>query len=107
VRHGRSIADDRTGRRAIQLHGGGIPPQDPAQQIDPIFVLKDGRSYRIRPELFALPTPANVIPFARAFDEEKLGKVIAENLASSSEFASTMMAAMMRQFLRDTTVRSA
>jgi hypothetical protein len=78
-----------------------------AKQIDPIFVLKDGRSYRIRPELFALPTPANVTPFARAFDEEKLGKIIAENLAGSSAFANTMMAAMMRQFLRDTTVRSA
>jgi hypothetical protein len=48
-----------------------------------------------------------VTPFARAFDEEKLGKIIAENLAGSSAFANTMMAAMMRQFLRDTTVRSA
>jgi hypothetical protein len=78
-----------------------------ARQIPAEFVVRSGRSIRIRPEFFSPPEPANVIPFARAFDEEKLGKIIAENLASSSEFASTMMAAMMRQFLRDTTIRSA
>jgi hypothetical protein len=79
-----------------------------ARQIDPKYVDRSGRSIRIRPELFTVQeTTSNVIPFSRAFDEVKLGRVIAENLATNSDFCRTMMAALLDSFLRDTTARTA
>jgi hypothetical protein len=67
-----------------------------ARQIDPKFVDRSGRSIRIRPELFTVQEPTNILPFGRTIDMDELADKLLARMIANPALAKAVADVAMR-----------